>query len=290
MSKSGHQELVLLISADESVRDELSFDAFQECLSGDQVLEQHAASMQRAAYCVVGTGLTLKGVAFFKFAVDEDGHVAPALNLPLRYLVQQAGRGPDLGHGAVRQASRSQCPVPWHAVNLWEPQSGQILHTLQKSIYRNRLKLEVSVRSRDEQFFPRDSAMDGRGSRISAAEAVNTANGAPPLQPQVHGGRAAQAASVLFSGLPYADLHKAKIVDREQNLRMASRLDKAFGRQGKLSLPEMICMHREQLNQARSEYQSQLKVCRDEIHQLKLALRQEQGRSRRLQSMLRGEI
>ena len=63
----------------------------------------------------------------------------------------------------------------------------------------------------------------------------------------------------------------------------------------------LIRLHSEQLNEAKAKYRQdvesqqmayldQLRAAREEIHALKVALRQEQGRSRRLQQMLRGDI
>ena len=52
-----------------------------------------------AAFAVVGAALALRSVVFFTFKVDEEGTVDPSFNLPLRYLADNAGPGPDLGTG-----------------------------------------------------------------------------------------------------------------------------------------------------------------------------------------------
>jgi hypothetical protein len=87
----------------------------------------------------------VRGLVFFQFNVDEDGLVAASFNVPLRYLVGNAGLGPDLGMGPIRLACRGQCPVPWHSVNLWEPQGEGDSHPAmlaQKAVWRNRLGLK----------------------------------------------------------------------------------------------------------------------------------------------------
>ena len=47
---------------------------------------------------------------------------------------------------------------------------------------------------------------------------------------------------------------------------------------------------RDDLQQHQQVYLDQLRVCKEEIRELKVALRQEQSRNRRLQQMLRGEV
>jgi hypothetical protein len=99
----------------------------------------------KAAFGFVGSGLTVRGLAFFQFKVDEEGCVDASFNVPVRYLVQKAGAGPDLGMGPVRLACRSQCPVPWHSMNLWEPRGKGDSHPAmlaQKAVWRNRLGLK----------------------------------------------------------------------------------------------------------------------------------------------------
>jgi hypothetical protein len=85
------------------------------------------------------------------------------------------------------------------------------------------------------------------------------------------------------------------------NVEYGAKLNEVFGDAGKLSLQDLIRLHTQQLDQARTKYRddvetqqtaylSQLRSCREEMHDLKVALRQEQGRNRRLQQMLRGDI
>ena len=142
MSKGGQQEVVMLFNSEGEVCEEMHFSTFENYLAGKQNLESFAASVVKAAYCVVGNGLSVRGVVFFLFTVDEDGNIDPDFNLPLQYLVQQAGIGDDLGQGGIRRASRGQCPVPWHAVNLWDPDSEGGVQLVQSRVYRNKLKLK----------------------------------------------------------------------------------------------------------------------------------------------------
>lgn len=285
MSVSGHQEVVMFYDADENICGEQHFSVFNKHLEGEDRVEKLAASVTRAAYCVVGDGLSLRGAAFFQFAVDEDGVFDPSFNLPLRYLVQHAGLCEDLGQGPIRKASRSQCPVPWHAVNLWEPDAEDAMEVLQSRIYRNRLKLLSSTACRDEEFFP------------PPEEPVELFDNDPTNTGDVAGLGESAAAIVHSNGGTGANGNGAKVgnavngaLDLALNQAFAQRLDDVFGAQGKLSMQDMIRLHSEQLDEVKSQFRDQLNAYRDEIHDLKVALRQEQGRSRRLQQLLRGDL
>ena len=275
MSESGHQEVVMFFDAEEEICGELHFSVFNKHLEGESRLEGCAASVTKAAYCVIGDGLSLRGVAFFQFSVDEEGVIDPSFNLPLPYLVQHAGLAEDLGQGPIRQASRSQCPVPWHALNLWEPQLADMLEVLQNRIFRNRLKLLPSTACRDEDFFP------------------------APEEPMElydnHHGDADEAYGQIEADSSELSFQPTRRNGRNHNNgraqpEAAGKLKDAFGAQGKVSMQEMIRLHTEQLDDVKNQYRDQLKAYRDEIHELKVALRQEQGRNRRLQELLRGDL
>jgi len=142
----GFEEIVLLFEADGSaVSSEMRFTEFEALINHDATLDEHAASIVKAAYAIVASGLAVRGVVFFLFRVNEEGLVDRAFNVPLRYLVRNAGAGPDLGMGPVRLACRGMCPVPWHSVNMWEPRGTGDAHPamlVQKAVWRNRLGLK----------------------------------------------------------------------------------------------------------------------------------------------------
>lgn len=248
-----NHEVVMLFGVDEEIDAEMFYAEFETLLAGAATLDACAGSIKKAAYCVIGNGLTLKGVVFFSFKVDEAGVVDPSFNVPLRYLVRSAGAGPDLGHGPIRKASRGQCPVPWHSINLWEPTNPECVELVQRRVYRNKLKLKSStvIGSREE------------------VEAL------------------ASAEFELSNG--------------EDAKALEAKLTDTFGEAGKLSLQDLIRLHSQQLNDAKMKYREdlqqhqqvyldQLRECKEEIHELKVALRQEQSRNHRLQQMLRGEL
>ncbi|MCZ6712190.1 MAG: hypothetical protein O7B25_17635, partial [Gammaproteobacteria bacterium] len=143
--QDGLEEIVLLFDADGAVSAEMRFAEFEALVNQAAPLDEHAASVVEAVYAVVATGLAVRGLVFFTFSVNEDGFLDPSFNVPLRYLVRNAGAGPDLGQGPVRLACRGQCPVPWHATNLWQPEGEGDAHPsmrTQKAVWRNRLGLK----------------------------------------------------------------------------------------------------------------------------------------------------
>ncbi len=235
-----------------------------------ELLDAHAASVVNAAYCIVANGLNLAGVAYFIFRVDENGKIENSFNLPLKYLVQQAGHGGDLGQGGIRKASRGRCPIPWHSTNLWEPRCEDALGVVQQRLYRNKLNLKAVADGGEDFFAESPSLTETEEQAGSDMQLVDT----DPA---------------------------ANYPEHPDSRELAARLEEVLGQDGRLTMQDLMRMHSDQLNAARSShrqeleeqqtsYLAQIKTCRDEIHELKVELRQEQGRNRRLQEMLRGEL
>jgi hypothetical protein len=243
-------EVVLLFeSGCEAVTQEIHFCEFETLVEGSGTLEQYAASIVNAAYVVVGNALSVQGLVFFTFRVDEDGRLDSAFNLPLRYLVEMAGAGPDLGTGPIRLACRGQCPVPWHSGNLWEPileGEKSTAALAQKQIWRNRLALKPKGRlaTVTEELALVDVLVDQRKLEERLTETFGE-NGKVNLESLIR-----QHSDQL-----------TKVSDR----------------------------YRGDLERQQQVYLDQIRGCRGEIQKLKSALRNEQERGRRLQQLLRGE-
>lgn len=276
MSQNGPQEVVMFLDSEANVVEEMHLGDFEALLAREQCLDRYAASKVKAVYCVVGNGLSLRGAVFFLLNVDEEGLPDAAFNLPLRYLAQHAGVGADLGQGGVRVASRGKCPVPWHSVNLWEPGDDDMVDLVQRRIFRNKLRLATTNGFRDEDFF------------VGSDETLTL----------VEDNFAAEDLSFVVPAAPAAP---APETNGARTAEFSAKLDEVFGAAGKLSLQDLIRLHSEQLNEAKAKYRDdveaqqlvyldQLRAAREEIHSLKVALRQEQGRNRRLQQMLRGDL
>lgn len=252
--QDGYVEAILLFATDvASIQREFTLEQFNALIEGQETLDEYAASKVRAAFVVVGAALSVRAIVFFTVSVDEEGRVDGHFNLPLRYLADNAGPGPDLGTGPIQLACRGRCSVPWHSVNLWEPredgEAGSI-QIVQRAIWRNRLGLK-----------PRAG---------------------------IHRPRVSEDLVLEEHAMPSRQRH------------LEERLTQTFGEQGRIDLENLIRQHNERLAQVSDRYRNdlvqqqqgyleQIKSCRDEIRQLKAALRNEQERSRRLQGLLRGE-
>mgnify|MGYP001811884116 CR=1 FL=1 len=258
--QDGYEEAVLLFDADLSgIESEYTSSDFEALTGGGATLSQFAASVVHAAFTVVGSALSVRAMVFFTFKVDEDGLADSNFNLPLRYLADNAGTGPDLGAGPIRLACRGQCPVPWHSVNMWEPvsdpENGSI-ELVQKVIWRNRLGLRPSA-------------------------AIDTVLQADNLE-LVENGLASQNGQ--RASLKMMEARLTETFGEEGKVNLENLI-----RQHNERLSEVSSKYRAELAEQQQTYLSQIKDCRDEIQALKSELRNEQQKSRRLQALLRGD-
>ncbi|MBU3057329.1 chromosome partitioning protein ParA [Pseudomonas indica] len=100
---------------------EMLFPEFEAVLDGVVNIPEFADQQMRAAYLLINPRLMVRAAVFFYLDFDEKGGADSGWNIPLRHLADRAGRGPDLGAGPIRLACRSQCPVSWHQMHLWDP-------------------------------------------------------------------------------------------------------------------------------------------------------------------------
>lgn len=113
-------ELVLFWDG-ESVDKVMMFSDFEATLDGYIGLTTYAGQDVHAAYVQVDDALKARAVVLFTIAFDRDGFAERSWNLPLRHMAEIAGRGPDMGAGAINLSCRSQCSISWHAPRLWDP-------------------------------------------------------------------------------------------------------------------------------------------------------------------------
>jgi hypothetical protein len=297
--EDGAQEIVVIFDREGSkIEREMTLGAFQDVLARRESLASHAASQVRAVYAQVGSGLAVRALVFFLFKVDEDGQVDSSFNLPLQYLAGNAGLGPDLGLGRVRMASRGQCPVPWHAINLWEPVASGDVHPgllVQKAVWRNRLALKTVPVTR-----ARRGAAEAQDTRRQAHVAVQRLDEALQVEAR---DRLAPELSISHSvetrlavGMGAADTrHRGS--SRPAGRRRAASADGAPVASGPPVTPGARVTPAPPTDEFRAEmqrqqqgYLEQIKGLRDEIQRLKSSLRHERERNRRLQQLLRGEV
>jgi hypothetical protein len=100
---------------------EMLYPEFEAMLDGVVNLPEFADRQMRAAFVLINPRLLVKAVVCFYLDFGEHGEADRGWNIPLRHLAERAGSGPDLGVGPIRLACRSQCPVSWHQMHLWDP-------------------------------------------------------------------------------------------------------------------------------------------------------------------------
>jgi hypothetical protein len=114
-------EAVLFFSERGGICKQMFFPEFEALLDGVVNMPEFADQQLRVAYTLINPRLLIKALVFFYLDFDENGAPDSGWNIPLQHLAERAGRGPDLGAGPIRLACRSQCPVSWHQMHLWDP-------------------------------------------------------------------------------------------------------------------------------------------------------------------------
>lgn len=131
------QELLFFLTDDLDIEVEMPYGEFEAVLNGAAALTTLAGRTVKTVYAGVGDELVVRGMVLFQLEIDAQGALASSFNLPLKHLLQHAGAGPNLGHGPIRLASRAQCPVPWHARQLWTCSRDDPLQKIQHAVMHN---------------------------------------------------------------------------------------------------------------------------------------------------------
>ncbi|MFV3304377.1 chromosome partitioning protein ParA [Pseudomonas sp. NY15181] len=121
MQKKPQMVEAVVFFNDRGVCKEMLYPEFEALLDNVVQMPDLAEQQVRLAYVLINPRLQVKSAVFFYLDFDEKGEADRGWNLPLRNLAERAGRGPDLGAGPIRMACRSQCPVSWLQMHLWDP-------------------------------------------------------------------------------------------------------------------------------------------------------------------------
>ncbi|MFC3607098.1 chromosome partitioning protein ParA [Stutzerimonas tarimensis] len=121
MRKKAQMAEAVLFFRDGGVCKEMLYPEFEAVLDGVVNLPEFAEQQIGAAFVVIDPRLAIRAAVFFYLDFHEDGAADSGWNIPLRMLAERGGRGPDLGSGPIRMVCRSQCPVSWHQMHLWDP-------------------------------------------------------------------------------------------------------------------------------------------------------------------------
>jgi hypothetical protein len=114
-------EAVMFFSEHGGICKEMLYPEFEALLDGVVNMPEYADKQMRVVYTLINPRLLIRAAVFFLIDFDDNGQADTGWNIPLRHLAERAGRGPDLGAGPIRLACRSQCPVSWHQMHMWDP-------------------------------------------------------------------------------------------------------------------------------------------------------------------------
>lgn len=144
--RSNRQQMTeaIMLFRDDAVVTEMLYPEFEAVLDNVVSMPDWAGQQARAAYVVINPRLQVRSVVLFYLDLDEEGAADAGWNVPLRQLVEKAEHGPDLGGGLIRLVCRSQSPVPWLQMYLWDPDQApgnNHLHAIRDAVKRNQLRL-----------------------------------------------------------------------------------------------------------------------------------------------------
>jgi hypothetical protein len=279
------------------VSGEMRYSEFEDLLKRTGPMAAEPSTVLRGIYAVIGSALAVRGIVCFKLRVDAEGYADAEFSVPLRHLVSAAGPGPDLGCGAIRLACRSQCPVSWHATNLWEPEvagdadpSTSPLLQVQQVVWRNRLGIRITADVPD--LSPPDTIDPALAPAVAPSVAPSVA---PEPRPR------ARAAAPAKEHPPRPAPVRRDTAASPARPELESTLDRTFGEQRSLNVRQLMIQHnrriesltrkhRLELEQQQQIYLDQIRSARAEVQHLKAQLKHEQSRSQRLQQLLRGEV
>ena len=138
-------DAVLFVDQNKVIK-EMLLTEFEAVLDGVVGEPEFADTNAHAVYLKINRRLEIVGAVFFIINFDKKGGADKRWNIPLAQMVETAAFGPELNGIQLRIACRSQCQIPWHQQDLWEPDlsvGSNTLKILSASIQANRLGLLV---------------------------------------------------------------------------------------------------------------------------------------------------
>lgn len=136
-------EAVMLFAGNQIAR-EMLYPEFEAILDGFVPIPDFAGQSVKGAYLVINAQLKVTAAALFLLDFDGKGLVDRRWNVPLQQMVSVAGKGPDMGAGAIRLVCYSQCPIEWHQKKLWDPvlePTNNSLVLIKRAVEQNRMGL-----------------------------------------------------------------------------------------------------------------------------------------------------
>lgn len=228
---------------------EMLYGEFEAVLDNVVGISDFAGQEVRAAFLLIDSKLHVQAACFFLIKFETDGSADPNWNIPLRHLVDQASKGPDLGGGSIRLVCRSQCPISWHERDLWDPivrDDFNFFHQIKIAVKENRLGLL-------EEKEPLTAAVEENIATSSLAFASDDAVRDTLLR-------------------QFRQEYKRRVASLKEDFR--------------LQLAALKTQHEEQLKEIRNSQQAALTESQEGLQSIKALLKDEKRRTQHLQSQL----
>ncbi|PZW43251.1 chromosome partitioning protein ParA [Pseudomonas sp. URMO17WK12:I2] len=257
MSKPQLIEAVMFFAPDGSIGKQMFYTEFETLLDGLVKMPTFADEQVRAVYVVISGRLQIRSAVFFYLDFDEAGAPDAGWNIPLQQMAERAGRGPDLGAGPIRLACRSQCPVSWHQMHLWDPSlvpGNNDLATLRDTVRHNALGILLQ-----EQEAP---AVAPERLQVASEDQWYAVDPARDM------------AEKLAERLSHDYRQKASQLVRQQRERLSALANE----------------HQAELTRATARGDAQLAELQGQIQALRQALRQQEGLNQNLKAQLAEQL
>ncbi|MBU2709954.1 hypothetical protein [Zooshikella harenae] len=123
---------------------------FEAVLDGVVHVEEFKTQTVKGAYVQIDANLHVTAIVLFLLDFDREGMADRSWNVPLKHMSSVADKGPNLGAGPIRLATRTNCPVNWHHSSLWDYRQNASVNELvliKAAAKRNRLRLFTDTNS-----------------------------------------------------------------------------------------------------------------------------------------------
>ncbi|MFT3929953.1 MAG: hypothetical protein QM709_06610 [Spongiibacteraceae bacterium] len=254
----------------------------------DQVvgLPEFAGREINACFLRINQRLQIVGAVFFLVDFDARGYVNRSWNVPIEHLIENAGRGPDLGGGRIRLACRSQCSVPWHARQLWDPVlegNDSSFQQMIQAVLRNRLGLAVDIPDITDAVSqpPLLDALSNDGiPELTVEQQVKPAS--KSASPKSASAKNSAAKSPQQA---QADAEASERINRILQQEYFSKIG-ALKEEHQLQLATLKSAAQQQIDQAHQHYQIQLNQMKETVESTQRMLSEEKRRGLKLKEKL----
>lgn len=111
----------VMFFSERGIAKEMLYPEFEALLDGLVATPEFADETVEAVFLQISNRLHVRAAVFFTLDFDLDGNINSLWNMPLRSMVEKAGRGPDMGGGPIRLVCLGFTADPKYRPYLWKP-------------------------------------------------------------------------------------------------------------------------------------------------------------------------